>query len=870
MLEASELQRHVRTRAGEGGPRGGSLASYVGCLAALMGVAFLACLGAMAPGVEADAGDEPRREPLAITPMATANVTVRTQPAGLSIVVDGVTVLSPATFEWTDGSPHAVEAPVLQAFGDVRYMFTSWSDAGSANHTVNASQGAAIVASFETEYRVTVSTIPAGLEIEVDGVRAAAPYKGWWRAVSAHVVYAVEVQYPAPDVRLFKTGWSDGGAPNHTVTAGGPISLVAAFLTEYMLVLETAHGAAVCTPVPCWYGDGDTATFAIAGVPGPESGIRYLFDGWLLQPSNATVSSPLTMDGPKHLVAMWRTQVWVEAVSAYGNLRGGGWNDLGGTIHLSVEAVANETNSTRHRFVAWSGDENSTAPDMAFTARGPMNIAASWATQYRLSLDFGHGTASTVEWYDEGTLHNFSFSSAPAPPGVRWDFAGWTGNVLAPAPSFAVLMDGPKVGVARWNTSFFVTVEGGHGVPAGGGWYRDGAPVTVSVVSSQVLEGETRWRHAGWRGDFEAATGEVSFAAQGPANLTALWVPQFFLAINAGKGSVPSSDWHDAGTVVQVAPDAAEVEVNGERWQFTGWTGSITTSKRVILVTIDGPKTLTATWARVGAPPAIGPIPAAIAAVAAAGAAFIVFIRSPRGGLVLGAMAIPLFTRLRKDEVRNQFTRGRLLQFIEDNPGASYIQVRRKLGLSNGACAYHLRVLERHGNVRRVVRGAGVRFYGPDYRFDAEALPPLAYFQRRILEVMVERDDVTFAEVSAALSAAGHAVTGTNLGYHLNVLAREKGLISSRREDRKTIYFVEGARREYLRRRLAEEEGADEMMDTAALPGGNRREGAAEPWVADRVAAPTVPPDKAIRQGADPPRGQEADNAGGEDHEDRR
>jgi len=186
-------------------------------------------------------------------------------------------------------------------------------------------------------------------------------------------------------------------------------------------------------------------------------------------------------------------------------------------------------------------------------------------------------------------------------------------------------------------------------------------------------------------------------------------------------------------------------------------------------------------------------------------------------------MLMPLFTRLRRDQVRNQVSRGRIIQFISDHPGASFGQVRRGVELSGGACAYHLRVLERSGEIQRVASGATVRFYRPGLKRDREALPPLSYVARRVLESVLELERPTLRDVSLALAARGEPVSDKNLGYHLRVLAREKGLLETARRGRKTLYFVDEAQRVQVGQRLSSEAKVDTALETVAANASRER-----------------------------------------------
>ncbi|HKZ59347.1 MAG TPA: kelch repeat-containing protein [Candidatus Thermoplasmatota archaeon] len=188
-----------------------------------------------------------------------------------------------------------------------------------------------------------------------------------------------------------------------------------------------------------------------------------------------------------------------------------------------------------------------------------------------------------------------------------------------------------------------------------------------------------------------------------------------------------------------------------------------------------------------------------------------------RGREALAAtLFAPLFTRLRRDEVRNQVNRGRILQLVDDHPGMTFSQIGHRLQLSSGASAYHLRVLERSGEIRRVVQGVSARFYPPGYRVDPGALPPLSQVQRKILEIIVERREATFGQVATLLDSRDVHVTEKNIAYHLRTLVRKKGLVETRREAGRTLYSVDGGRRESLRGRLIEEAQADGAMDAMA------------------------------------------------------
>lgn len=65
---------------------------------------------------------------------------------------------------------------------------------------------------------------------------------------------------------------------------------------------------------------------------------------------------------------------------------------------------------------------------------------------------------------------------------------------------------------------------------------------------------------------------------------------------------------------------------------------------------------------------------------------------------VLIALVSPLLARMKKNR-EDLLTRGRLLGFLEANPGIHFSALRDGLGLANGVTAYHLHTLESAGQV---------------------------------------------------------------------------------------------------------------------------------------------------------------------------
>ena len=125
------------------------------------------------------------------------------------------------------------------------------------------------------------------------------------------------------------------------------------------------------------------------------------------------------------------------------------------------------------------------------------------------------------------------------------------------------------------------------------------------------------------------------------------------------------------------------------------------------------------------APPRHG----AVISVEAVGIALAVFLAL--GGIAVGwnevvmfaliTQLLPLYSKIRREEVLDQYTRGKIHGYIIANPGEHYNSLKAQLRLKNGTLAYHLRVLEREGYVKSVRDGPFKRFYPQSWKTSAPA-----------------------------------------------------------------------------------------------------------------------------------------------------
>ena len=58
-----------------------------------------------------------------------------------------------------------------------------------------------------------------------------------------------------------------------------------------------------------------------------------------------------------------------------------------------------------------------------------------------------------------------------------------------------------------------------------------------------------------------------------------------------------------------------------------------------------------------------------------------------------------LYSRIKKVEVLDHYTRGHIMGYLRANPGMNFTSIKEELELNNGSLAFHLKVLEREGYI---------------------------------------------------------------------------------------------------------------------------------------------------------------------------
>jgi predicted transcriptional regulator len=132
--------------------------------------------------------------------------------------------------------------------------------------------------------------------------------------------------------------------------------------------------------------------------------------------------------------------------------------------------------------------------------------------------------------------------------------------------------------------------------------------------------------------------------------------------------------------------------------------------------------------------------------------------------MVLWSLLLPLFTRLRRNEVLNQFTRGEIFGFIQANPGVHLTSIKENLGLANGVLAYHLKVLIREEFIVARREGGYKRFYPKDMKVPRKRVH-FTRLQLDIIDKLSTRPGLTQVALSRLLDESKQVIN-----YNISVL----------------------------------------------------------------------------------------------------
>jgi uncharacterized protein (TIGR03437 family) len=229
----------------------------------------------------------------------TSPITFQTNPAGLQFSVDGsALVTAPQTLNLTGGA-HTISVGTPQAgTAGTQYVFSSWSDGGAASHSITVSAAASYTATFQTQYKLTVSATPAagGTVIPASG--------SFYNSGAVVPITAI----PSSGYTFY--GWtgnvSNSSAASTTVTMGSPQTVTANFASSAPTInpggIVPLYSSVPLVQPGSWisiYGSNLANTTAVwnGNFPTSLGGVSVTIDNkpgylWLVSPGQINLQAP--------------------------------------------------------------------------------------------------------------------------------------------------------------------------------------------------------------------------------------------------------------------------------------------------------------------------------------------------------------------------------------------------------------------------------------------------------------------------------------------------------------------------------------------------------------------------------------------------
>ena len=185
------------------------------------------------------------------------------------------------------------------------------------------------------------------------------------------------------------------------------------------------------------------------------------------------------------------------------------------------------------------------------------------------------------------------------------------------------------------------------------------------------------------------------------------------------------------------------------------------------------------------------------------------------GGTEVGYFAflvwifVPLYCRIMKEKVLDNFTRGEIYGYIKANPGAHYMELQNQLDLPNGVLAHHLMVLEREEFVKVYRDGFYKRFY-PKHIKAIRREKHLSRIQRQIMDEVDRHPGISQKTLASYVQESKQVIS-----YHIKVLQKAGFVTVEKEAGISKVFAVKGM---WPAKATEEAVEAEEVVTTEAEP----------------------------------------------------
>ena len=321
----------------------------------------VAAFGLLNPGPTPTPTPTPTATPSATpTPTPTPTpiqVTVQTNPAGLSFTVDGTSYSVAQTFSWTPGSSHTIATTSPQSDGtggdNVRYAWVNWSDTKAISHTITPTKSTTYTAKFNKQYYLIMNPGVGG---------TVSPASGWKNSGTTISISATPVNTTLKSYNF--SGWTGVGTGSYSgannpasIMMSGPITESAAFTQNPVQVTVQTNpagrsfsvdGATYTAAQTFSWQAGSSHTISTTSPQNGDPDVRYLWMNWT---GGGAISHTVAPTANTTYTANFRTQYYLTMSHGTGGTvtPSSGWKNSGTAVSITAKPASGFS------FGSWSG-----------------------------------------------------------------------------------------------------------------------------------------------------------------------------------------------------------------------------------------------------------------------------------------------------------------------------------------------------------------------------------------------------------------------------------------------------------------------------------------------------------------------------------
>ncbi|MCS4537444.1 MAG: S8 family serine peptidase [Thaumarchaeota archaeon] len=495
------------------------------------------------------------------------HVSFDVNPRPGSITVDG-SVFQINSFQkifvWKPGSTHTASANPISISEDERRGFKQWSLGGSVATSVITYDGAIVSYSaiYDTEYRVRVVSSYG----QVQG-------SGWYlKGTSAPISITTLYDHGNSTRRVF-IGWTgniQSTSPSITFVVDAPKTLFANWKKQYQLItLGLPAGSS-----DSWFDVGSTVTITAPNTKEYGNETKHIFDRWAGDASGQSSSISVVVDSPKRIIAEYKTQYYLNAMSQFAAVNGSGWYFRGSQVRFQVtNSTWDHGNFTRRVFEGWLGDIRAKEVSGVIIIDTPKKIIANWTKQYFVKVISDLGKPFGNGWQNADSSLQISVDPVINHGNrTRHVFSQWL--VDKPPKAFetakvTIVIDQPFTAEARWGTQYELVVsDRAFLLNRSELWYDRSASARIGLYNTLNGTGERRNLAAYVIDGSEqlpvprrsSGVHNISVVMDKPHELSPIAATQYRLSVIGGSDIVltpsPTLDnWYDSGDIIEISTD---------------------------------------------------------------------------------------------------------------------------------------------------------------------------------------------------------------------------------------------------------------------------------------------------------------------------